>query len=213
MISPIAKGFTLVELMVSVAIFAFMTSLLVTKYGNFNQTILLSNLAYDTALILRTAQTFGLSVKQGQSPLTTDAFVPSFNVAYGVVFNKMGSMVCGGSYNSTRFAMYSDSDYNGIYNNDCHESVVTSYALKKGALVSALCVGTSGTSCNTDASRLDVTYKRPAPEAIICPDSTLNNTATKDCEKYVYAEITLNLPGQGSRKVVIYKNGQIEVKD
>ena len=60
-------GFTLIELIVSVAIFVFMTALVVAKYGNFNQSVLMTDLAYDIALTLRTAQTYGVSV-QGQAP-------------------------------------------------------------------------------------------------------------------------------------------------
>jgi prepilin-type N-terminal cleavage/methylation domain-containing protein len=57
------KGFTIIELVVSVAIFAFMTAFLVARYGTFNQGVLLTNLAYDVALTIRNAQSYGLNVK------------------------------------------------------------------------------------------------------------------------------------------------------
>src|SRR6185369_4435025 len=77
------RGFTLIELLISVAIFVYMTGLLVAKYGNFNQSVLLTDLAYDVALTIRTAQTYGLSVKAVNSS-------PSpYQYAYGVDFSIM----------------------------------------------------------------------------------------------------------------------------
>ncbi len=58
-----SRGFTLIELVISIAIFVIMTALVVAKYGNFNQGALLTDTAYDIALVLHTAQSYGLSVK------------------------------------------------------------------------------------------------------------------------------------------------------
>jgi prepilin-type N-terminal cleavage/methylation domain-containing protein len=49
------KGFTLVELMVTVGIFTIISGLLLARYSNFNQGIILTNLAYDIALTIRSA--------------------------------------------------------------------------------------------------------------------------------------------------------------
>src|SRR4051812_36480456 len=80
-LSKKSKGFTLVELMISVAIFIILTVLLVAKYGNFNQGVLFTNLAYDMALTLRTAQTYGLSVQNQEQ-----SSQPIFQYPYGVSF-------------------------------------------------------------------------------------------------------------------------------
>ena len=79
------RGFTLIELVITIAIFAAMTTYLLAKYGKFNQSLLLTNLAYDVALTIRTAQSFGLNVKA----VTTNAeyVTPSFDFPYGAHFD------------------------------------------------------------------------------------------------------------------------------
>ncbi len=70
------KGFTLIELMITVSIFAIMTALLVAKYGAFNNGVLLTNLAYDIALNIRSAQSYGLNTKG------TDTFDGQYTVTF-----------------------------------------------------------------------------------------------------------------------------------
>ena len=78
------RGFTIIEMVVSIGIFAFMTAFLVAKYGTFNQSVLLTNLAYDTAITIRNAQASALNVQGAAS--TTGVSSLSFTNAYGVHF-------------------------------------------------------------------------------------------------------------------------------
>ncbi len=208
------KGFTLVELIISIGIFAFMTALLVVKYGNFNQSVLLTNLAYDVALTLRTAQTYGLSVKQvTTAPTVTGTATPTpgqtFKTAYGVNFNSQYNITCG-SYNLTKFVMFGDTDLNGVFNDPaCNEPVVGSYNLRRGATVDTICiVSNSDPECSYYLS-VNITFKRPDPDAIICPEGLDNSTG--DCEPFVYAKITIRDPGGERRSVIVRKNGNIDV--
>jgi prepilin-type N-terminal cleavage/methylation domain-containing protein len=189
------KGFTLVELMVSVAIFAMMTALVVVKYGSFNQSVLLTNLAYDVALTIRTAQTYGLSVKA-----PTDSS-PTFTSAYGVTIGT-DSTACGnlgGVSDSHQFMLYADVSPNGF----CDESDVpiSIYAVKRGAVISGVCTDTA--ACTMGTGILDITFKRPEPRATICLRG-VSCTAS-------YAEIELRAPDGSTRRVSIRSNGQISV--
>ena len=94
------KGFTVIELVISVAIFVFMTALMIAKYSNFDQSVLLTDVAYDTALTIRTAQAYGTSVKGAGTT------VVSFQNAYGVHFDT-GS--------PTQMILYADTNGNGRY--------------------------------------------------------------------------------------------------
>ncbi|MDE2188747.1 MAG: type II secretion system protein, partial [Patescibacteria group bacterium] len=80
----ISAGFTLIELMVTVGIFVFMTALLVARYGSFNNGEILTSMAYDVALALRNAQAYGLNV-QGYNNSN------SFNYPYGIDFDTTSS--------------------------------------------------------------------------------------------------------------------------
>ncbi|OHA24392.1 MAG: hypothetical protein A3D50_00035 [Candidatus Taylorbacteria bacterium RIFCSPHIGHO2_02_FULL_44_12] len=188
----IRRGFTLVELMVSLGIFTFMTLLLVTKYGNFNQSVLLTDLAYDVALTIRTAQTYGLSVKNagtGTNP---------FQYSYGVDFSPETS----GLNNNRVLTFFVDINGNNYY--DGGDLVVSTYSIKRGAKILSVCSGSGPGSCTAPSSpaQLDVTFKRPNPDAIICANGVCGSS---------YAMVTLEGTGGGIRTVVVRDNGQISV--
>ena len=196
-------GFTLVELLVSISIFAFMTALLVVKYGNFNNGVLITNLAYDVALTIRQAQSFGLNVKQADNSKTCigtfGASGDAFQCSYGAHFE---------TADSSHFKLFLD-DYlvNSVY--DCvgtscstgGDYIINSYAIKRGATVSRLCVTTGTGSCN-DVSSLDIVFQRPNPDAII-NGSTVNT----------YAQIELRATDGTLKHVVVRKTGQISIEN
>jgi prepilin-type N-terminal cleavage/methylation domain-containing protein len=194
------KGFTLVELMVSVAIFAMMTALVVVKYGSFNQSVLLTNLAYDVALTIRTAQTYGLSVKDPQDTS------PTFTSAYGVTIGTDAISCAGASSNSQQFIMFADTYPSQTGNAICdsNDILTSTYAIKRGGSVSQVCAGSG--SCTLGNGRLDITFKRPDPRATIC----FNGAAS--CS-YSYAEIVLKASDNSTRKIIVRSNGQITIGD
>lgn len=200
-----AGGFTVVELLVSIVIFVTMTALLVAKYGNFNQSVLLTDLAYDTALTIRTAQAYGVSVKSANDAVSAPITDP-FQSAYGVHFDTDPT----GGKNS-QIILFADINQNGAYDPTASPpETVSVYNIKRGAVVGQVCLSLSGTgSCTVvNGATLDVTYKRPDPSARIC--STLNGI--QDCLP-TYAEIVLQSSDGNTRKVAVLKNGQISVRD
>lgn len=188
--SPSDKGFTLVELMVSISIFIFMTALLVAKYGNFNQSVLLTNLAYDIALTIRTAQTYGLSV-QGQQ-------VGGFQSAYGVAFCKSG---CSGLPNEKSIVLFADKNNNGIYDGVSTDAEINQYSIKRGAKIKSLCVVEG---CSSFNDRLDISFLRPDPNAKICAGGSCTNA---------YAKIFLEAADGSVRTVVVRSVGQVSVEN
>ncbi len=196
--SSMRSGFTLVELLVSVAIFALMTALVVAKYGAFNQSIFLTNLAYDVALTVRTAQTYGLSVK---STATTGTY-SSPTYAYGVTIGTDSISCAGSSSNATQFLMFTDIGTTPNAICDAGDTLVSTYALKRGATVYQVCAG--GSSCTPGSGRLDVTFKRPDPKATICFNSSCTHS---------FAQIVLKAPDGTTKAVEIRSTGQISVTD
>ena len=82
-------------------------------------------------------------------------------------------------------------------------SPISTSNIKRGNKISKICVG-SVSSC-ADISSLDITFKRPDPDAIIKAD-------TDTISSYSYAEITLSLSdGSATRRVSVYSTGQISV--
>lgn len=188
------RGFTLVELIVSIGIFVMMTALLVAKYGNFNQSVLLTNLAYDVALSVRTAQTYGLSVSKSDKT----GGKSQFQYPYGVRFSTVQG-------ENTKVILFADTDPivspDFVYTNN--DSVISAYNMTRGT-ISSICAGADSTNCQV-YNKIDITFKRPDPSAIICPDEVL------PCANVAYAKITLKSTDTETRSVEVWQNGQITI--
>ncbi len=200
------RGFTIVELLVSMAIFVIMTSVIVAKFGNFNQSTLLTDTAYDIALVVRLAQTYGLSVKS-----TTQSGTANFNFPYGVDFNAGTSAACGSgaSSNPSSLVLFADiPDSGGATDGMCSSSdaTINPYIIIRGATVSALCAGADASACSS-VSRLDVSFRRPNPSAVICA----SNGGAAQCN-YAYAQATIRGTDNSTRVIVMRQNGQISVQ-
>jgi len=189
-INKFISAFTLVELLVSVGIFAFMTTLMVAKYGTFNQSVLLTNLAYDVAVTIRTAQSYGLSVKGAGGGVDAN----KFQSGYGVYFDSHMS-------GATKFILYADIVENGIYD-EGGDDIVEQYNLKRGAVIQYVCSNLD-LSCGTAYDTyLNITFKRPDPSANICLDNSCGLS---------YARIIIKGTDDSTREVMVRENGQISV--
>lgn len=197
-------GFTIIELMICVFIFAMMTTLLLAKYGSFNTNVLLTNLAYDVALTIRNAQSYGLNVKS--SPNEEN----KFNYAYGV------HIALG-----TEFIFFVDTDGDGVYDVD---EKITSTTIKRGMSIGRICPGANeckslpntvnGVAVDWPES-IDITYKRPNPEAKIV--TTNNNVPIVNTSPYssiaLKNSLSTTLPDTlNSIDIVVNKNGAISIK-
>ena len=195
-------GFTLVELMVCIIIFVAMTALLVFKYGNFNQSVLLTNLTYDTALTLRTAQNYGLSVKGGLTDsggTLVSCNSDSFNCAYGVAFT---SKTAGsGHLTNNKFILFVDKQNNGKYNGS--DDDITVYTLKGGATISKICVISD--DCSQTVDEIYISFKRPDPSAMMC------SGGCSPKKQYSYVRIVIKGTDNSTRSLSVRSNGQISV--
>lgn len=194
------KGFSIIELVVSLGIFALLTGLVVGKYGNFNQSVLLTNLAYDIALTIHTAQSYGLSVRNADPNSSS----PSFEAAYGVNFNIS---------RNNQFIFFVDKNDDGKYTVGSNEAIVPSpYILKRGAVITKLCVNTP--TCATSEPEINITFKRPEPKAIICTtDFCVDHDGNGVDNTALFEEATIIILGTDgtTRSVSVKKNGQVSV--
>jgi len=149
------KGFTIVELIVSIGIFAFMTALLLAKYGNFNQGVLLNNLAYDIALTIRNAQSYGLNVKSASRSSN------EFLYPYGVYFDTSTGK-------DTSFIFFTDRNSDGLYTESSNPAtkdlIISKTSITRGSKISTIY---RDNNTNNSLTSLNITFKRPDPNAII----------------------------------------------
>lgn len=196
------KGFTLLELMVSLAIFAFMTAFLLAKYGTFNQTVILTDLAYDTAIDVRNAQGSALDVEGASS--TGAGFV--FNNVYGVHFTS-GSNSFVYFVNPSAFSSNPGDTY--VAGGSNPSQIISTYTMKAGDSVSGICViaGNGTQPCSSSpVPSLDVSFQRPNPDAILSASVSGGAVST-----YSYADITITGSDGETRDIVIEGTGEISV--
>lgn len=229
------RGFTLVELIICVAIFVFLTGLVVTKYSTFNSSILLTNLAYDVALTVRTAQSYGLNVRSIPGTSGTP-YSNTYDSPFGVNMPvRTGNLTFGTSIDL--FADTSPTGGDGIYTPTA-DALITTSAFKNGMMFWGACAGqgkcggAAGTWCTTDSQGY---Y---GAGAVSCPNTstgvsscttgvhflkTMSTTykrpdptaiITDQCgARYTYLEVYFRSPNGSVKKMIIRKNGQISVAE
>ena len=198
------EGFTLVELMVTVAVFGVVSSVILYNYSQFNTNILITNYAYDVGLSIRKAQVYGVSVRQN----VASSIQNDFSGSYGVHFDFTVTPV------PASFVFFSDLP-NG---NPNHYDASTGEKLNEQFLpanyaFSNVC-GVVGGSGVKECSRgtppltyLDISFVRPEPDAII--ESSNPSSLTKGY--YQSAFICLKSPLGKYRKIIVQSTGQISV--
>ncbi len=199
MVTPSTKkGFTLLELIVSLAIFTLLTTTLLVKNAQYKGTTVITNLAYEMALTIRQAQVYGINVRQFDSSI--------FTGAYGVHFTRAGNETT--EYNPrTIFRIFADKNGDGHYT-DLREDV-EKITLRNGNIVYQYCVlMDTDRYCpesNVNGS-FDIMFKRPSPEAKFYLPGQLFSSDT-----ITGAQIYLLAPQGICRRIDVSKTGQISV--
>ncbi len=189
------RGFTLIELMVSIAIFVIITAVIVISQNRFGGSIMVTNLAYDVALSVRQAQVYGMSVKQSPVACTAGAVTSKFQCSYGVHFGPSDHYILFADLNGTG---YDTSNDNGT--NCTGPECLDVYQITKGNYISDFCIDNSCKS-NSGINHLDIVFHRPNPE----PALNGQNSGV--------ASITVTSP-QGISKTVLISSaaGEISVR-
>jgi prepilin-type N-terminal cleavage/methylation domain-containing protein len=196
--SKFTTGFTLVELLITIVIFVMLTGVVLFNQNKFDSTILLKNLAYDIALTIRQAQTYGVNVKE--SPISGD--FTSYGVYIKIEENK--KIIFFSDLSSSKDRRFSDADTT-CSPNDTSSECLQKYTLKRGNYISKLCVLDTDGSC-LDVDELTINFVRPNPDAYIYADDDFVN-------RKKYAEIELSSSDNSSKiSVVVTSVGQIYVK-
>lgn len=189
-------GFTLVELLITIVIFVMLTGVVLFNQNKFDSTVLLKNLAYDIALTIRQAQTYGVNVRESQE---TGIFS-----SYGVYLNVVE--------NNKKIIFFSDvvKDYKFTDSsmdcpaNDIDSECMQKYSLKKGNYISKLCAGQNVSNC-LEVDKLVLYFQRPNPDAYIYADGS--SISSK------YSEIEISSSDDSSKiSIVVTDVGQIYVK-
>lgn len=174
------RGFTLVELSVSLAIILALTTVLLWRYPETAIRLTLANMTHTTSLLVREAQVRGSAIDSINSSLG----------GYGVHFN-LATMdkifLFGDTVDSSVPMPYNIPIGDGIYQNGTPvDETKTTTSLSQGYVISKLCVGSGFPfTCNEantpGINTLTVSFTRPVPMPVIFINGTKATTFPGAC--------------------------------
>lgn len=150
------RGFTLVEILAVLAIFVIVTLIVLVGSSHFNNTILLTNLAYDVALTVTRAQSYGTDVRQFGTG--TD----SFSTNYGVHFRLCGTTADPKESDDVSFVLYAFNHSNLYYTNP--DGFLERYLIRRGNKINKL-YGIDSSNVATEVYGVDIAFVRPDLDA------------------------------------------------
>jgi len=189
--SVLKKGFTLPELLVVIAIVGILSGVLIFGYRDFNDSTILTNLAYDIALSVRQVQTSGSS--GAKTPGN------AFDRPYGIHFDSDEKE------NKSYLTFIDTSPFNYIYDKG-KDPVQKSFSIGKGNFIKEICRVKKGEKdlCDTNSKQVDIIFVRPKLDATI-----LFNGGSKS--NYEGVKIFLESPQGRQRCLVVLNTGLISV--
>jgi prepilin-type N-terminal cleavage/methylation domain-containing protein len=144
-------GFTLVELLISIAIIGVVTSIVLVKYGSFDSTVLLKGLAYEMALTLREAQVRSVSVARNAGGTETGNFDYPFGVTFSLSNPKQYVLFRYEDGGQTAYPEYGVPAAKDL----------RVFPISRTMRITELCVYGTALADPCDVAQLDVSFKRP----------------------------------------------------
>jgi prepilin-type N-terminal cleavage/methylation domain-containing protein len=196
------RGFTIIELVVTLAIFTIISAITLANFPGVGSRMNLELLANDVALLIRQAQVYGLGIKN----------VSGIYPTYGVHVSSASSLIF--YYNKNGPAYYDPTN----------SGMIENYTFGSGETVEEICIGPQNAGPNTtdDVCKdftagkkpsLDVAFTRPRPDAHLCIRDTVNDTSCIGTTAgQTNAKIVIDSARGHRRMIVVWNNGQIEVK-
>jgi prepilin-type N-terminal cleavage/methylation domain-containing protein len=180
-------GFTLIELVVVLAIFAVLSGVAIFNYGSLQTKVDLTNLANEIALQIVQAQN---SASNGLLP--NQSHDPSWKPSYGVYFNMS---------TPKQFIYFTDLNSNHLFDGtDCTGECLNTYTITKNDYISSIT-----TDNGSPLNDLTATFVRPNSSAILYSSSNpLSNIS--------YVQITIvDVTGKIFSHIDLYPSGRVQI--
>jgi type II secretory pathway pseudopilin PulG len=209
--NKLVGGYTVIELLITIAVLSMLTGLVSIGRQSYRDTILFTNLAYDVAQTIREMQVLAASGRETPGASLT------YSAGYGLYFDAP-------SYEgNTTFKIFSDyeptegaqRDWRFLDSSD-HDDLVGVYTLGGGAVIESVCrLETSG-NCNPYGAT-NIIYLGPDLGACVTGADGLvglNAGSVSQCTSlsgFTGAQIVLRSPGGRTMTIEVYSSGQISV--
>lgn len=220
------KGFTLIEMIIVIAIFAVISTIVLFQSRNQKNNASVNNVAQDIALTIRRAQVFTLGLKPDQSraALPFGMSIAGYGVHFDasdpksfILFADIDSTgVLGGSPSNKKYDASGGCGFIAhppVPPTECVEKIKidTFDRLYRYCVDSGPCQLFNETPTNPELGSFDVVFTRPDPDASFCGNvndcnsSTLFKTAST-------VSIEAISPGNMRKRIVIYPTGLISTE-
>jgi prepilin-type N-terminal cleavage/methylation domain-containing protein len=178
-----SAGFTLLEMLVVIAIFGILSAVVIFNYSAFTNGTLLTNTAYEMALHIRNAQVFGIAARNSET---------GFKNSYGIHVDIVNS--------PESYTFFADTRENNRF--DSVDQIIETFNFERGIVVDDVKVTAGSFRCRSVSvfKNLSVIFERPNSEAVVNGYRALERT-----------EIVIKSPQESYRYVNILNNGQIYV--
>jgi prepilin-type N-terminal cleavage/methylation domain-containing protein len=191
------KGFTFIELIVVMGIFAIISSVVLFSSRDFTSDIDLQNLAQKIALQASNMQRNALSgVQPNFFPDGANGAGSRWNPAYGLCFSTAND--CQGDASPTNFVLFADDLNNNRYTTDEDIDIIQ---ILGGEVVSSICARVGGSN-NCGQTSVDIVYTRPKTG----PEITYGGQSAES------ATVTIQSETGETSDIVFWKTGQVEVQ-
>lgn len=210
------RGFTLVEMIVVLAIIVIITTIAMLGQSSFNRSMVLTDIAYTIAFSVREAQSLGISSR---------AFGGTQDAGYGIHFTngtptsyKLFADINPAAPGDTSYPLICPGHPNVPGTNpeakpgDCIQTleseVVRTYNLNNGFRIGSFCgTRTNGVAlCSGALDALDILYLRPNTQSVITGVQGSTRTTLTDATIRV-----LSPDGLAERCIYVSKVGQVSV--
>lgn len=189
------RGFTIIELLVSMSIVVVILSVVVFNYRSSGDSLATDSLAQEIAITIRQAQTYGLGVRSTSSGV--------FTHAYGVHFNPVS--------NPTTYILFADKlTANGSYDagsGSCGSATtecVQIFNMRDGVTITGVC---SNSTCYSSGTRsANFTFIRPST------DASIRITGGGSTTNPVNGGVIITSPRGSTATITIQNTGQILVQ-
>ena len=204
------KGFTLIEFVVIISIFAIMAAVALFSFNGFKNDVALSNLAHDVALTIRQAQVFGWSTTSAEDTngeLLVDSNGNPLRYADGIYFPYDN-----GAFDPY-FYEYTKTDTIDIQGTAHISAICTASSATDEATFTASPHSTAACGGSGLTNGLSIAFSRPRPEAIFFTDgSQVGQQPSTDQFVNIYISATGDAPGVAEHMITVSSVGEITVQ-
>lgn len=218
------KGFSIIEMLMVLAIFVVISSIVIFNYSDFKSSVSLENLSQDIATNIRIAQSYSTSVK-GSSVVGSSTLVfPGYGMHFSNTSNSTADKLQG---SDKSFIFFADiiggvipTSYDPMYENgtklcgyatlEAYNECIEEYRINSNDSIVEICDDSTPSSPICINGSLDISFMRPQPDAIFCFRSGNNGACTNTHASSVYIKLVSDT---GKFKLVrVWNTGQISIE-